>query len=148
MVNASPLLVAQMIATCAMFGVIWLVQLVTYPQFAGIDSVDFPAYHSDYSRRITWIVGPLMILELAASAGCVWILWNSPLRWLAVAGLLLVLLIWATTALLQVPQHEKLSNGKDPEVIAALVAGNWIRVALWAARIPVVSLLLFRSPGS
>jgi hypothetical protein len=87
-----------------------------------------------------------MILELATSIGCVWLLWNSPLRWLAITGLILVLLLWATTALLQVPQHEKLSYGKDEEVIAALVAGNWIRVALWTARIPVVSLLLIRSP--
>lgn len=137
---------AQMIATSAMFGVIWFVQLVTYPQFAGISSVDFPAYHSDYSRRITWLVGPLMTLELATSVGCVWLLWNSPLRWLAITGLILVLLLWATTALLQVPQHEKLSHGKDPEVIASLVTGNWIRVALWTTRIPVVSFLLIRWP--
>lgn len=146
MTSTSSLLMVQLIATCAMFGVIWFVQLVTYPQFEAISSVDFPSYHSDYSRRITWLVGPLMILELATSIGCVWLLWNSPLRWLAITGLILVLLLWATTALLQVPQHEKLSYGKDEEVIAALVAGNWIRVALWTARIPVVSLLLIRSP--
>lgn len=146
MLNATPLLYAQLIATCSMFGVIWFVQLVTYPQFAEITPLNFPDYHAGYSKRITLLVAPLMIAELAASAGCLWIFWNSPLRWVALAGFILVVALWAVTALVQVPQHEKLSLGHDREVIASLVAGNRVRVILWTCRIPVALILLRNSP--
>jgi hypothetical protein len=51
-----------------------------------------------------------------------------------IAGLALVLLIWGSTFLIQVPQHSKLLAGHDPEICQQLVLGNWIRTIAWSLR--------------
>ncbi len=148
------ILLLQLIATSAMVGVIWQVQLITYPQFLTIESVSFPTFHSDYCRRITWIVGPFMLLELATAASSSLFLWNSPLRSWAIVSLVLVFALWAVTATIQVPQHETLSHGLDREVAGSLVKGNWIRVAGWSLRLLLCSGILYawiqslRAPAS
>lgn len=127
---------------------IWQVQLITYPQFASIDSVSFPQFHEDYCRRITWIVGPLMLLELGSTASGVLALWNTRWKLWSILGLFLVLTMWGTTALVQVPQHEQLSFGFDPEVSKALVQGNWVRVMGWTLHLAVISGILYSRYGS
>lgn len=131
----SGVLLVQLIASAAMLGVICHVQLITYPQFLQIDSVAFPAWHAEYCRRISWIVGPFMLLELGAAAGSTLLLWDSPLRSWAIGGLLIVIALWAVTAGIQVPAHETLSHGLDRETAQSLVRGNWIRVFGWILRV-------------
>ena len=46
----------------------------------------------------------------------------------------LLAVIWGSTALLQIPLHNALSAGFDPEVHARLVQTNWIRTIGWTAR--------------
>jgi uncharacterized membrane protein len=126
------------IATTAMAGVIWTVQLVIYPLFAGVGEEVFTSYHADYSERITWIVGPLMTLELGCALVLAIVAWKSGEgRFFAATGLLLVVALWLVTALIQVPQHGRLNDGYDATTIAALVAGNWIRTVLWTLRVPM-----------
>ncbi|MGI9470789.1 MAG: hypothetical protein ACR2NZ_04615, partial [Rubripirellula sp.] len=55
-------------------------------------------------------------------------------RWAAITGLVLIVLIWLSTAFLQVPCHQQLSNGFDEAAYRRLVSSNWIRTALWTAR--------------
>lgn len=138
------LLIAQIVVTSMMFGVIWEVQLVTYPQLGEIGSVEFPSAHASHCRRITWVVAPLMSLELILAATLVTLLRKDRLRVLAVAGLLLVATIWLTTALVQVPLHERLSAGREIETVESLVRSNWIRVAAWGLRLGVALALLVR----
>lgn len=126
------------IATTAMAGVIWTVQLVIYPLFAGVGEEVFASYHADYSERITWIVGPLMIVELGSAVVLAIVAFRSGENRLpASAGLLLVVVLWLVTAFVQVPQHGRLGAGFDEATIAALVAGNWIRTVLWTLRVPL-----------
>jgi hypothetical protein len=126
------------IATTAMAGVIWTVQLVIYPLFAEVGEEVFASYHADYSERITWIVGPLMIVELGSAAVLAIVAGKSGEgRLFALTGLLLVVALWLVTALVQVPQHGRLVAGFDEATIAALVAGNWIRTVLWTLRVPM-----------
>jgi hypothetical protein len=126
------------VATTAMAGVIWTVQLVIYPLFAEVGEEVFASYHADYSERITWIVGPLMIVELGSAAALAIVAGKSGEgRLFAVTGLLLVVAIWLVTAFVQVPQHGHLGAGFDEATIAALVAGNWIRTLLWSLRVPL-----------
>jgi hypothetical protein len=126
------------IATTAMAGVIWTVQLVIYPLFASVGEEVFASYHADYSERITWIVGPLMTLELGCALVLAMVAFRSgENRLLASAGLLLVVVLWLVTAFVQVPQHGRLGAGFDETTIAALVAGNWIRTVLWSLRVPL-----------
>lgn len=139
----------HLVVTAAMTGLIWTIQLVVYPLLAEIDAVSFPAYHFDYCRRITWVVGPLMVAELVSAAALVALSWRTRFRLLSLLGLSLVGALWLITGLVQLPQHELLSSGKEENTIAALVAGNWVRTALWTIRIPIACVLLRSAqPGS
>lgn len=124
----------QLAATWAMVGVIWMVQLVQYPLFAHAGASDFARFHAGHSVRITWVVAPLMALELATAA---WLVVARP-AWIpaveAQAGLALAVGTWASTGLVQVPQHARLACGFDGGVHRRLVAGNWLRTLLWSLR--------------
>ena len=132
---------AHVAATLAMTGVIWLVQLVQYPLLAAVGRDHFHAYHQAHMRRITWIVGPLMLIE-AGSAAALTMLTTGGAQALAVVGLALCAGVWASTWLLQVPQHGALERrGFDADVHARLVRSNWLRTAGWTARAGVALAL-------
>lgn len=126
--------IIQIAATLFMTGVIWLTQLVQYPQFARFSGENFTSYHDEYRFWITPIVAPPMIAELFTA---VFLLFYKPIEidtklvWL---GLILVGVIWASTFFLQVPLHEKLARGFDSNVHSLLVKTNWIRTVAWSLR--------------
>jgi hypothetical protein len=128
------LLLTQLASTWAMVGLIWLVQVVQYPLFGEAGRAAFPAYHAGHSSRITLVVAPLMLLELASAAALVLHrpAWIGPAA--AWTGLAMAAGVWAVTAFVQVPQHAQLAGGFDAVVHRELVMGNWIRTALWTAR--------------
>jgi hypothetical protein len=102
--------------TYAMLGVILIVQVVHYPLFRRVGSAQYPAYHRQHMRRITWIVAPLMTVELLTA---IWLVWQPPPPvpgWQVWMGLALVGLIWGTTGMLQVPLHQSLAGGFDRDV--------------------------------
>ena len=138
------LLLALLLVTAAMTGVIWMVQLVTYPQFLDVPSASFPEFHGRYTKRITLIVMPLMLLELGLSLFAAWHFRETDLRWLLFAGASLTVALWLITFLVQVPQHEMLSSGFSEPVIRALIAGNWMRTVLWTVRSALVGWALLR----
>ena len=115
-----------------MTGVIWMVQWVHYPLMAEVGDQSFRRYHQRHTERITHLVGPLMLLELVTALLLLLepgILGSST----AAVALGLLVFIWISTALIQVPQHHYLGTGQSRNV-AALVAGNWVRTAAWTAR--------------
>ena len=59
-------------------------------------------------------------------------------------GIGLVVLIWLSTAFIQVPCHEKLVKGFDPDAYKRLVQSNWIRTVAWTARGVIVTWMLVR----
>ncbi len=129
------LLLAHALATAVMMGVIWTMQLVHYPLFARVPAGAFTAYEREHMRRISLIVGPAMLVELATAT----VIALSPpagvpavLAW---AGLALLLAIWVSTAVAQGPIHRRLAaRGWDQRLIDRLVASNWLRTVLWTAR--------------
>jgi hypothetical protein len=128
------ILIAQVAVSLVLVGLILTIQLVHYPLFARVGAEGFAAYEADHARRITWLVLPLMTGELVLA---VWLAIAAPPvvpRWSAWLGLALVAAIWISTFFAQVPQHAILARGFDPRAHAALVAGNWLRVACWLAR--------------
>ena len=137
------ILIAHFAATCAMAGVIWIVQLVIYPQFADVGAEAFPAYHRHYTDLITLIVGPLMLVELVTAIFLFVQLCRIPrLRHVAAVGLAAVLLLWLVTALVQVPAHDRLAAAYTDDLARSLVFGNWVRTALWTIRVPLAWSLL------
>ena len=129
------------VATLAMFGLIWMVQLVHYPLMAWVGRESFPAWHERHLRWMTWVVGPFMLAEVAAAL-C---LLESPPAgapaWLPWAGIALVMVVWISTATLQVPMHRRLERGWDERAHRMLVRTNWVRTAAWTARAGIVVAL-------
>ncbi len=127
----------QVFCTLAMTGIIWFVQIVHYPLFTGVED-GFTEYERRHARQTTWVVAPLMVVELATAVT----LWLSPPSFIrtkeAIFGLLLVLVIWASTFFLQVPIHERLSRSFDAEAHRMLVATNWFRTISWTVRAVIV----------
>src|SRR5215207_8578728 len=96
-------LLANAAATLYMSGLIWFVQVVHYPLFAGFGVERWSAYAASHQRLTTLVVGAPMLVELVTAALLAFAPPPSSGRVLPVAGLVLVLAIWACTALLQVP---------------------------------------------
>jgi hypothetical protein len=127
-------MLVQLAATLPLCGLIWMVQVVVYPQFARVGPAEFAAYHAAHARLITLVVGPLMLAELSAALlGIVARDDHVPpaLAWL---GLALTGVAWMTTMFASVPQHNVLSAGFDERAHEVLVATNWIRTLAWSAR--------------
>ena len=132
------LVLGNLLGTLTMFGVIWIVQLVHYPLFAGVGSDGFVAYEAAHQARITWIVFPAMVLELGTAAALVWLRPDVVPLWMVWVGLGLVGVVWLSTAFVQVPLHTDLSAGFDGDVHTRLVTTNWIRTAAWTLRAGLV----------
>ena len=140
-----PLLLLQVTSTWAMTAVIWFVQLVQYPSFARVGEASFADFHAFHSTRITLIVGPLMIVEALSSVALVWRPAKFMATWEVWVGLGLVLIVWASTALLQVPMHQRLGAGFDENAWRFLCNSNWVRTFGWSARALLVTIWLHRA---
>lgn len=129
------ILLLNLAATLFMTGLIWLIQLVHYPLFAQVHPDAFPAYHAAHSQLITWIVAPVMLVELL-TAGALLLHPPHPRlpAWPLWLGAALVLGVWLSTALLQIPAHATLSQGFHPDAHRTLVLTNWLRTLGWSAR--------------
>ena len=127
-----------LISTCAsalyLTGLIWTIQWVHYPLFELVSPDQFTKYEAAHTIAITAIVGPVMVVELVTAVAWTVLCPSSLGRATSITGLGLVILIWVSTAVLQVPLHDTLSRGYDATAIATLVATNWIRTISWTAR--------------
>ncbi|MDA7536661.1 hypothetical protein N9134_01545 [Akkermansiaceae bacterium] len=130
------LLLIQLIASAAMTGIIWLVQIAVYPLFAKLSAENFDTYHAHYMDVVTIVIAPLMLIEAASCAACFFL--GDKKTFFLPAALLGV--AWLSTAFIQVPQHAALSIATVP----ALVASNWIRTAAWTLRTGLLAMILIR----
>ena len=136
-----PLVVLHAIPTLFMAGVIWIIQVVHYPLYQRVGSESFADYEREHCARISWVVLPMMVLELAFAsllalappAG------RSALAW---QGLAVLAVVWISTFLLQVPCHRRLERGFDAAAASRLVATNWIRTIAWSLRAAIAVALL------
>lgn len=107
---------------------IWLVQLVIYPAFLHFRNENFKRWHLAYTRRVTYVVMPIMLGQLALYG---W-LFIADQSWDVVVNLVLVLAAWAITFLRAVPLHGALDVDEDHLPLSArLVAVNWWRTGIW-----------------
>ena len=126
----------NLIFAWALFGLIWVIQLVHYPSFSYIAEKDFLVFHQHHTTSITMIVMPLMLAELALSG---YLAMQQKWDMTYLVPFILVLLIWASTFFIQIPLHNQLDAGKDLKVIQKLVNSNWIRTLLWTIKAVLVS---------
>ena len=110
----------------AMAAVSWLILLCTYPDFARWEAAEFARHHEDYTRKVGWVVGPLLLLQLGGHA---WLVFSLGEGWLALG---LVLVCWALTALWSVPRHRRLQfEGPGSPALAGLIRSHAWRTAVW-----------------
>lgn len=139
------LLIANAASTFFMAGLIWFVQVVHYPLFAAVGTAEFPAYSRLHQSLTTFVVGPPMLVEALTAGMLVVARPTGVSAWLAWTGFALVIVIWASTALLQIPAHGRLASGFDASTAATLVSSNWVRTAAWSARAAIVAAMLWHA---
>lgn len=127
-------------SSCFMTGLIWFVQVVHYPSFLNYstNSSGFREFHSKHVLRTGLLVIPVMLIELGTSIALS--LSSFPVPNINVTGLVIVIIIWISTFLLQAPTHNKLQKGFDESLIRRLIHTNWIRTTLWSIK-TLLSLL-------
>ena len=133
-------------ATWGMVGVIWVVQVVHYPLLGRLSAFAPSSAAVDHQRRISWVVGPLMVAEGVTT---LWLLVDRPDTMGAVSAWLAAALLGVastSTVLIQVPQHAALADGHDDGVVRALIAGNWVRTAAWTARGVLLATVIVTVP--
>ena len=123
-------------------GLIWTIQLVHYPSMRYISKDKFPAYHNFHSIRISILAMPLMFGELVTSIMLWYQNFNNAIQTVFLINLIIVVLIWSSTFLIQVPLHNALSKEKNTEKISKLICTNWIRTILWTLRSILMILFL------
>ena len=121
-------------STWFMVGLIWLIQIVHYPLFNLVGENEFQVYHKSHSVLITTLVGTVMIIELISSILLVVFPPKNVSLTIPIIGVILVFIIWASTAFLQIPQHNALANAYDLEAHNILVQTNWIRTIAWSMK--------------
>ncbi len=127
-----------------MTGILWLVQQVQYPLFLGLNSGQFSKWHDLHSSRITWIVAPLMILELVVSVALLFL--NKPYFLQNIFVFILTILVWGMTFFISVPRHEKLAQkGFDETVILSLIRTNWGRTLAYTLKLFLVIYVVEQS---
>lgn len=136
---ADELYLAQLAATWFMVGLIWCVQVVHYPLFERVGAPTYPGYQRAHMKRVSWVVLPVMLVELGTAVSAVWMRPKAVSASTVTWGLALLTAIWLSTFLLQVPAHDKLTRGFDSSAHRQLVRGNWARTIGWSARALVVS---------
>lgn len=127
-------IVANAASTFSLVGLIWFVQLVHYPLFAQVGTACFADYHAAHTRWTTAVVFLPMVTELTTAAALAWRPPTERLAFWCQLGLFLVVVIWISTAWLQVPRHRVLSQSFNASIHRELVLTNWLRTAAWTAR--------------
>ncbi len=122
-----------------MTAVIWLVQVLIYPNFRLIADSDFGAFHKRHCDRIAILVGPMMIQPFAN----LMILFAGlrSLEW--ILHFVSITFIFVATAFFSVPEHNRLGEKKDPEAITRLIRRNWVRTLLWSFEFALILVRRF-----
>jgi hypothetical protein len=133
-------------------GIVWWVQIITYPLIKETPEAVFKHVHRIYMRRVGWIAAPLMLLEMTTSI--LLIFFPPPLvpHALLLINFGLIVLVWLVSTLILLPIHQRLSIGHPAHDVQHLIKMNWIRTSLWSVKgilviwIVVHYQLLIQSP--
>jgi hypothetical protein len=120
----------NLIVTFGLLVLIWIVQILHYPLFSYLAQDSFSEAMAFHQKHIFVIVMPLMLIEAFLAIFLV-VQDASLVNALALA---IVLFVWTSTFLFQVPLHKKLLFRRDDKNLSSLIKSNWIRTILWSAK--------------
>ncbi|MEI7623735.1 MAG: hypothetical protein WCJ88_09280 [Actinomycetes bacterium] len=139
---AQAVLIAQVIGSVGMFGVIWTIQLVHYPLMRAIPADGFVEYEQQHTRLISFVVGPLMAIEGLCVLAVFFARPDAVPVWSTWVGGLLEAIAIGVTAFVSAPMHGRLEHGPDPKLLDRLIATNWIRTVAWTGRAAIALYML------
>lgn len=121
-------------------GASFVESFVNYPTWRLIGANEFRAYHQALGPLV---IGYMVIPMLITTILTVLLLWFRPApipRWAIWLAVLLQLLIWVSTAAIQLPIQAQLSSdGLSLPLIERLIFTNW-----WLRKVPqIINALLF-----
>ena len=134
--------IIQFALTYIMIGVTYFTQLVHYPLYRKIKE-GFVNYERSHVKRMAFIFGPIMLGEGITAIWLVSLIPSGVLMRLATTNLIMLILIWLSTFLFQVTQHQRLSIRFSKKNLSELISSNWIRFFLWTIKGVVIAMLLY-----
>ena len=120
----------DLISNSYLIAVSLLVQFVIYPTFIEIDKKRFKTYHTTYSKKVFYIIGPVMVFEICCS-----IIKNILITDIIniITGLIVVS-IWILTFAFIVPIHNKIKVDLSKKNLSHLTRLNLFRSILWVIK--------------
>ena len=119
-----------------MLGICILVQFIIYPSFKSPDFINFQAFHLSYSKKMFYIVAPIMLTELFSSLVLVY---KNPSKTYLIS-LIFLLLIWLLTFFLIVPIHNFLSTDYSIKKVKKMIRFNGLRTFFWLSKYLIIGL--------
>ena len=133
----------QLVTTLVLVGVIWFVQVIHYPLYRKIKE-GFVQYERSHLRRMACFAGPLMFIEAGTAIMLIPMVSAGMLTSLAIVNLVLLVLIWLSTILFSIGQHQQLSVHFSSKTLRALIGCNSIRLVLWTVKGGVLISMVWR----
>lgn len=134
--------ILQIVSCAFMSGLIWVIQVLHYPAFSYLREDQFLEFHSLHTKKITFIVLPVMLIELVSA---VFLFLKNFSSFFIAMNLFFLLLIWLSTFFVSVPLHNALTKSMNLKVIERLILTNWIRTFLWTIRLGILVYLSLTS---
>ncbi len=118
----------KLVVDAGMFVLIWIVQLVIYPGFCYYSEPAIKRWHRLYTRRVTWVVLPLMLSQFLLYGLASY---TEP-SMSNIGSLVLVITLWLITFLVAVPLHRNIDTEEETVIYRQkLLQVNWSRTILW-----------------
>ena len=128
------LFLIQIISNSILIGVLIITQIISYPSLSSIDKTFFEKYHKNYVNRISYVVIPLMLIELFSLVYLTFYITDL----FMIKSLLILLTIWLFTFISIIPLHNSLSNKRSDDIINRLINYNWFRTILWSIKLIII----------
>jgi hypothetical protein len=126
------------------FGTAMMDYFLVYPSRAIVGENEFVAYHALLESAILPIsVIPFFIITLQN----IFLLWWRPAnveRSLVVTSLACLLVDWASSILVQIPMNLELNEGKNLQLINAVMDTNWGRVLFESLQVVIVFIMMIK----
>ena len=129
----------QLVCNSYLVSLVFMTQFITYPTFLNIDIDKFSDYHRKYVNNISFIVAPVMLIELLTLS----LIAYFSSEFLIIKSLILLLVIWLTTFFIMIPSHNRISKSYNKKEIISLINYNWVRTILWSFKLLLIIFLYF-----
>lgn len=129
----------QIVCNSYLVSLVIITQFITYPTFLHINKDKFSEYHRKYVNNISFIVAPVMLIELLTLS----LIAYFSGEFLIIKSLILLLVIWLTTFFIMIPSHNRISKSFNKKEIISLINYNWVRTILWFFKLLLIIFLYF-----